>query len=145
MTHSNRPRRTLLAGLLATLLIAGCGSKTAQNSSQAPAGSQTTSTGSNGGAAPESTAAIATPTTPSLELGEKVFKQRCVLCHGPGGHGDGAAAAALKPHPRNFHDTEYMKSRTDDQLLVTIHNGKGPMPAWKTILTEVEMRSALLY
>jgi len=93
----------------------------------------------------DTTRSTTSSTEVSLALGEKVFKQRCMLCHGPDGHGNGTAAAALKPHPRNFHDAAYMKSRTDDQLLLTIHNGKGPMPAWKTVLSEAEMRSALMY
>jgi mono/diheme cytochrome c family protein len=137
----------LALAALPGLALWGCGSKTGGSegaSSSAPAPGSTTSS-----TPPAETTAATSPAPPagavSLELGEKVFKQRCVLCHGPDGHGNGTAAAALKPHPRNFHDAAYMKSRTDDQLLLTIHNGKGPMPAWKTILSEAEMRSALLY
>ncbi len=135
----------VLIAALSLAVLAGCGSKESGGGSSTTGSTSGSSTGSSTGAVESTATPPPAPTTPSLALGEKVFKQRCALCHGPGGHGDGPAAAALKPHPRNFHDTAYMKSRTDDQLLLTIHNGKGPMPAWKSILTEVEMRSALLY
>ena len=100
---------------------------------------------------PVTRATPATPATPaagavaSAEVGERVFKARCVICHGATGHGDGVASKGLKPQPRNFHDTAYMSSRTDAELLMTIHNGKGAMPAWKGILSETEIASALKY
>ena len=36
-----------------------------------------------------------------------------------------------------------MNTRTDEQLLEVIHNGKGAMPAWKGILTEEQMQAVL--
>jgi len=36
-----------------------------------------------------------------------------------------------------------MNSRTDDQLLEVIRNGKGAMPAWKSILTDEQIHAAL--
>src|SRR5262245_26855270 len=45
--------------------------------------------------------------------GAKIYADRCVLCHGPEGKGDGPAAAGLNPKPRNHTDGTYMKSRTD--------------------------------
>lgn len=83
--------------------------------------------------------------TANLELGEQVYKQRCALCHGPDGHGDGPGAAALNPKPRNYHDSKYMSTKTDAELLAVIHNGKGAMPAWKAILNETQMKSVLMY
>ena len=38
-----------------------------------------------------------------------------------------------------------MSSHTDEELLLIIHQGKGGMPAWGKVLTEPEMRSALLH
>ncbi|HTM58382.1 MAG TPA: c-type cytochrome [Candidatus Udaeobacter sp.] len=137
---------SLIAVSISVILI-GCG-KSSQNSSTAtstPPPSTSAPSTTSAGVPIDTTRSTTSSTEVSLALGEKVFKQRCMLCHGPDGHGNGTAAAALKPHPRNFHDAAYMKSRTDDQLLLTIHNGKGPMPAWKTVLSEAEMRSALMY
>ena len=41
--------------------------------------------------------------TPQLvEKGKASFALNCAACHGAKGEGDGAAAAALNPKPRNF-------------------------------------------
>ncbi len=49
--------------------------------------------------------------TPELvEKGKGLFAAQCVACHGPAGMGDGPAAAALNPKPRNFHAVEGWKN-----------------------------------
>ena len=53
----------------------------------------------------------------------KVFAQRCTVCHGNTGLGDGAGAAALNPKPRNYTDKAWQKSVTDDQLKAIIIKG----------------------
>jgi mono/diheme cytochrome c family protein len=141
------PNPMLAALALAGLALAGCGGKSG--------GSDAGSSGSaSGGAAsaPASTPAPDTtrstgpaPTQVSLELGQHVFQQRCVLCHGPEGRGNGPASAGLKPPPRNFHDAAYMHSKTDAELLTSIRNGKSAMPPWGKVLSDVEIRSALMY
>lgn len=45
-----------------------------------------------------------------VEKGKEIFAVNCSSCHGATGSGDGIAAAALNPKPRNFH---------------------GPLSAWK--------------
>ena len=54
---------------------------------------------------------------------KEVFQQRCVLCHGANGKGDGVGAAALDPKPRNYTDKAWQKSVTDEQLKKTIIGG----------------------
>lgn len=49
----------------------------------------------------------------------------CSTCHGKNGVGDGAAAAALNPKPRNYTDKAWQKSVTDEQLAKVIVGG-GP-------------------
>jgi len=45
--------------------------------------------------------------TPELVAhGKELFAQQCVSCHGVEGKGDGPAASALEPHPRNFVSTD---------------------------------------
>lgn len=56
-----------------------------------------------------------TPATPEAEA-QQIFSGRCSPCHGATGGGDGAAAAALNPHPRNFHDATWQSSVTDDHI-----------------------------
>lgn len=74
--------------------------------------------------APAATPAPVTATPPAEPLtAESVFKTRCATCHGEGGHGDGPAAVALNPKPRNYTDPEWQKTVTDDQLKKTIVGG----------------------
>ena len=36
-------------------------------------------------------------------LGARVFAQRCAVCHGPDGKGNGPAAPSMFPRPRDFY------------------------------------------
>jgi mono/diheme cytochrome c family protein len=54
-----------------------------------------------------------------------VENMRCSACHGDTGLGNGPAAVALNPKPRNFQDAAYMKAKSDDHLFKVIKNG-GP-------------------
>jgi mono/diheme cytochrome c family protein len=124
-------------------VLAGCGgNKTEQTSSN------TETTTPPAGETPPATTDTSSAASGevSMAVGERIVKERCVLCHGESGKGDGPGGAALNPKPRNWTDHGYMESRTDQELYDVIYNGKGAMPAWgKTgILTESEIRSAIL-
>jgi mono/diheme cytochrome c family protein len=56
---------------------------------------------------------------------QDIFSQRCANCHGTDGSGNGPAAAALTPHPRNFGDGTWQHSVTDDHIRQIIVGG-GP-------------------
>ena len=63
--------------------------------------------------------------------GKKLAETNCVSCHGPGGKGDGPAAAALPPpKPANWTSAK-IKSEADGELFWKISNGRGAMPPWK--------------
>ena len=137
---------TALAVVLA--LAAGCGggaksgsdsSNTAAGNAPPPAPVETTVTTPPAGSVPPSGDAL------SGDLGTRVFAQRCALCHGPDGHGDGPGSKALNPKPRNFHDKAYMSSKTDAELLGTIHKGKGAMPKWGGVLSEAEITAVFAH
>jgi mono/diheme cytochrome c family protein len=49
-----------------------------------------------------------------------IFSQRCATCHGADGHGNGPAAANLKPKPIDFHSPNWQKSVTDDSITKAI-------------------------
>lgn len=55
-------------------------------------------------------ALLANPTDDLLSKGKKLFDVNCFSCHGLEGRGDGAAAVALNPKPRNFHVAEGWKN-----------------------------------
>lgn len=60
--------------------------------------------------------------TPELVAhGKELFQIQCVACHGPEGQGNGPAAAALNPHPRNFTQNVGWK------------NGRKPTMVFKTL------------
>lgn len=52
-----------------------------------------------------------------------VWQMRCTTCHGAGGKGDGAAAAALTPKPRDFTLADWQKSVTDEHIEKVIVEG----------------------
>jgi mono/diheme cytochrome c family protein len=58
-----------------------------------------------------------------LAKAETIFNERCSACHGPQGRGDGPASAALNPKPRNYTDSAWQASVTDEQIAKTITMG----------------------
>ena len=71
--------------------------------------------------------------------GADVFKTNCESCHGPQGHGDGPAGAALDPAPKNL--AELQAQAGDDYLFWRINTGKEgtSMVPWKGILTDEQI------
>ncbi len=124
---------------LGNALLAGCGGNKSSESSN---NTSTPSTSAPSTSTPTSAAAPSTTSTASLD-GAAIYAEKCTVCHGPKGKGDGPGGAALNPKPRDHTDGKYMNSRTNEQLLEVIHNGKGNMPAWKGVLTEDQMKAVL--
>ena len=73
-------------------------------------------------AAPAEQAAPQAAAAPK-QSAQDVYATRCVPCHGAKGSGDGPAAAALNPKPRNYTDAAWQAAVTDDQLKKTILYG----------------------
>lgn len=78
----------LAAALVLATVAAGWGIGTWRKRAQAPAH-----------AAPVSPPA---PVAAGADRGPLVYQMYCASCHGPDGHGDGSAAAALRPPSRDF-------------------------------------------
>ena len=74
--------------------------------------------------------------------GAETYKMYCLPCHGEKGMGDGVAAAALNPKPRNFTDKALMATIPDKEVFTAIKEGgqavgKSPlMIAWGPILAD---------
>jgi mono/diheme cytochrome c family protein len=83
--------------------------------------------------------------------GKKTFEMNCASCHGATGKGDGAAAAALKPKPRDLSDKKYMSKRSWDDLHKVVSDGgansgfSALMPAWKGALKKPQIDNVLAY
>jgi len=54
---------------------------------------------------------------------DTIWQQRCTTCHGATGKGDGAAAAALNPKPRDFSSATWQASVTDEHIEKVILEG----------------------
>lgn len=54
---------------------------------------------------------------------QKVWKDKCVTCHGERGLGDGPGAAALNPKPRTFKDPKWQMQTKDDRIAKVIVEG----------------------
>jgi cytochrome c oxidase cbb3-type subunit 3 len=86
-----------------------------------------------------------------VEQGKKLYGQFCASCHGQSGKGDGAAAAALNPKPRDHTDKEYMSKMTNDEMVNVIKNGgasigKSPlMPPWGATLKDDQIQDVIAY
>lgn len=68
----------------------------------------------------------------AMKEAKEIFASRCSTCHGAGGKGDGAAAAALTPKPRDLTSVDWQKSVTDEHIEKIIIGGgaavgKSPM------------------
>lgn len=61
----------------------------------------------------------------AMQEAEQIFKSRCATCHGQAGKGDGPAAVALNPKPRDLGDAAWQKS-VDDAHIEKIILGGGP-------------------
>lgn len=92
----------------------------------------------------------AVPATAEPKAPEK-FTTFCVPCHGPAGEGNGLAAVALDPKPRNFTNGKYMNARTDAQLINVIKNGSASekfspqMVGYGNILNDMEIKDIVAY
>ena len=59
-----------------------------------------------------------------IAKGKTAYTNTCASCHGTNGQGDGVAAAALNPKPRNFHKNENWKNpRTISGIFKTLQEG----------------------
>jgi|RhiMetdeSRZDD1v2_1073273.scaffolds.fasta_scaffold769810_2 high-affinity iron transporter len=79
--------------------------------------------------------------------GQSVYDLRCAPCHGTDGGGDGPAAVAITPKPRNFHDPAFWNGRTADQLRLVVKQGKTGtlMPPFEGILSDAEIADVVTY
>jgi mono/diheme cytochrome c family protein len=83
--------------------------------------------------------------------GKGTYDTYCTSCHGATGKGDGAAAAALNPKPRDLTDKAYIGKLDDKYLFEIISKGGAAigksalMPPWGGSLTEADIRNIVAY
>lgn len=79
--------------------------------------------------------------------GRRVFVERCAPCHGEDGNGDGPAAAALEPRPRNLRDPAFWQGRGTEQLRAIVRQGKPGtmMQPFADVLSDGEIDAVVAY
>lgn len=79
--------------------------------------------------------------------GRSVYVVRCAPCHGVEGGGDGPAAAALSPKPRNFRDAAFWSSRGIEQVRAAVRDGRpGTMMApFAGVLSDEEIANVVAF
>ncbi|MDI6761302.1 MAG: cytochrome c [Candidatus Brocadiaceae bacterium] len=70
--------------------------------------------------------------------GKKVFDANCKKCHGEFGRPTERGKSLSAP---DFTNRIWQLSRTDEQIIQAITNGKGRMPSWKGELTQEEINA----
>ena len=79
-----------------------------------------------------------------------LYEQRCALCHGAKGLGDGVAAVNLRPGPRSFASEEWQKNTSDEAIMTIIVQGGAAvgrsmmMPPARDLDGQTELLQALV-
>ena len=84
---------------------------------------------------------FSTPAQAQAE-GEKVYKAKCVSCHGADGAGATPVGKATKA--RDFCSDE-VKKETDEEWTAIVVKGKNKMPAYDEKLTDAEIKDVVAY
>jgi mono/diheme cytochrome c family protein len=75
------------------------------------------------------------------------YTSLCGSCHGADGKADGAAALAMNPKPRNFHDKAWQAKVDDAHITKVIKEGgtavglSGTMPPWGAVLSDDDIKA----
>ncbi len=83
--------------------------------------------------------------------GKAIYNSFCVSCHGPGGKGDGVAAAALDPKPRDLSDAKYVSGLSNEHLIKVVSKGGASvgksafMPPWEGIIKPEDVINVVEY
>ena len=80
----------------------------------------------------------------AIAAGRALFLQNCMTCHGKKGKGDGPAAAALNPKPRDL-TLPHLAKQKDGELYWKIRNGRSPMPAFGSTLQRKQIWQLVSY
>ena len=89
-----------------------------------------------------SLALVSTAAAADLELGKKVYAQKCTTCHGADGGGNAKMAATLKV---TIPPLAQATAKPEAEVRKTLVEGKKPMPAYGKTLSADEIDAVLAY
>lgn len=98
---------------------------------------------SSGGADVGDVSKLAKATPELIAQGKQSYAANCTSCHGDAGKGDGPAAAAFTPRPRDFTAGEWKQGGKPSQVFQTLVAGMGSMPSFAAL--PAEQRWALVH
>jgi mono/diheme cytochrome c family protein len=87
----------------------------------------------------------------NADKGKALYAQQCASCHGASGKGDGPAAVALNPKPRNLTDKTYMTGLSDQHLFDVTKKGgtavgkSALMPGFGSALKDENIQDVVAY
>jgi cytochrome c6 len=70
--------------------------------------------------------------------GKKLYSDKCQICHGVKGDGNGSAGAAFNPKPADFTSPTFWQGNVDKKITDTIENGHGMMPSFDLKPAEIK-------
>ena len=72
------------------------------------------------------------------DQGKKLYGDKCQICHGAKGDGNGPAGATLSPKPAGFTSPKFWQKDVDQKITDTIENGHGMMPSFDLKPAEIK-------
>ncbi len=80
-------------------------------------------------------------------VGERIYRQHCVACHGEKGDGQTPLGQSLLPHPRDFTRAPEMAAISDRELAQVIARGSPgtAMAPWRGVLNADDVRRVILF
>lgn len=79
-----------------------------------------------------------------------IISDRCTVCHGDNGDGQGPSAATMNPRPINFHDPKWQNSVSDQTITKAIMYGgsavgvSAAMPANPDLVNQPDVVAAIV-
>lgn len=80
----------------------------------------------------------------ALLKGKKIYAAECVVCHGTYGNAKTDIAKNLEQKPKNFTHKDF-SSQSDGAIFWKLSEGRGLMQPFKTMLTDEEIWSLVVY
>lgn len=80
----------------------------------------------------------------ALMLGKRIYTSECQVCHGRYGNAETDIAETLDQKPKNFTKEDFIK-QSDGAIFWKLSEGRGLMQPFKTMLSEEEIWSVVMY
>ena len=82
-----------------------------------------------------------------LVVGERIYRQHCVACHGEHGDARTPLGRSLVPRPRDFTESQAMAAFADRELAEAIARGRPgtAMAPWRGVLNAEDVRRVILF